>query len=555
MKKVNPWQVTGYKRGQNVSCKVDYAEKDGYAVTIIKDKLPGFIKTSNSLKSGDEVLGVFVCVHQGRILLDPQFSDLRTTAHQLKSNTVNWQDHIDNPDALDEQYEMQAQTSRNRRLGDSEAAEILAQAQAQQNSQQAAQVDDGQSNYDQNNYDQNNYDQNNYGQAAQQAQPADADLYDPNFGSSQGNGQNGGSQSYQSAFEATGEVAPPAGANQSPYQSPDQAWAAQFAAPDSTSAQTSSAPPLPDPMQNPWASPQQAQYDQYAPDQPANQVNLVSGGSASVDFQAPAVVPPQGQGQLTPAGAGTGGGEEQWQSPHSQVPTKRFRLRRAIDLVMPPVDQDGLEGLKSFKIADYDMEWLITDLEGGMRTGCIKATSEQRLSRSAALLYRGRAVGCIYGCKASPEAKPTEESLSAMLTDLDAPDAVVTLYDLPEDVTIAMAALFLGYPIDNNPAMSAREYSDFIMSWFAENGSTACLAVTIGQTKSTYLVFVHKGKFAGVFFVEEQAFSRDATEILKLFNQYPDANIEASLLNAETLTSGVRFGYSLTMARKKGIGI
>ena len=65
---------TPYKPGWNVACQVNYAEKNGYAVTIQKDNLPGFIKTANTLKPGDEILGVFVCVHNGRILLSQLFS-------------------------------------------------------------------------------------------------------------------------------------------------------------------------------------------------------------------------------------------------------------------------------------------------------------------------------------------------------------------------------------------------------------------------------------------------------------------------------------------------
>jgi hypothetical protein len=522
MAKINPWKVTGYKAGQNVACKVNYAEEGGYAVTIQKDNLPGFIKTTNVLKVGEELLGVFVCVHQGRILLTPLFATPRTTAHQLAQNTVNWQEHVDDPDSLDQAYEQQAQTQRNQRLG----------------------LNDDSSSY-----------QMPQAGAAPQPIPLPAG-YDQYQG---GNGQTG-----------MGQQAPPPGQNpyqdpnQNPYQNPSNAApAAQapYSADQAFAAQFEGLQP-PDPSQNPWANPQQTQYESgqqvpFQPEQQAYQTEQNPYQQPNSAFQPPATMEQVAQAQqahlaqqaqMAQQAPLQHQPEQQWESPHTQVPTKRFRLRRAIDLVMPPVDQDGLEGLKTFKIADYDMEWLITDLEG------IKATSEQKLSRSAALLYRGRAVGCIYGCKASPDAKPTEESLSAMLTDLEAPDAVVTLYDLPEDVTIAMSALFLGYSIDTNPDMSAREYSDFVMKWFAENGSTACLAVTVPQTKSTYLVFVHKGKFAGVFFVEEQQFTRDANEILGVFNTYPDARIEASLLNAEMLNSGMRFGYSLTMARKKGTG-
>lgn len=677
MAKINPWKVTGYKAGQNVACKVNYAEKDGYAVTIQKDNLPGFIKTANTLKAGDEILGVFVCVHNGRILLSQLFSAPRATAHQLAQTTVNWEEHMDT-DTLDQAYEQQAETQRQQRL--SMTGEQSYQAHPAQQAEQQYQAPQSPTDFGQYQVGGGTADQSPYSTQSNQSPystqsnqvpystqsnaPVDYNQYAPpqqqnaaGYGqqSAGGYGQQSTAgqgqqyqeppqppQQYESAFQATGYETPQPNPYHSPPESPYDASAAnswdnpQSPQPPSqyqlvpqsqfqmdlltqqraaqqhiaaTSQQTSG-------QQGQYQQGQQAQYesgqqnpyqsaptDQYgqnqsgrapAPyqEQPAQQQQAPYQPPASQQQQ-PYQQPPAQQQQQSPYQQPPAQQqqayqqppaqqqpayqqqqqaayqspvqpqpvfqqppppEEQWQSPHTQVPTKRFRLRRAIDLVMPPVDNESLESLKSFKIADYDMEWLITDLEGGMRTGCIKATSEQKLSRSAALLYKGRAVGCIYGCKAQPDAKPTEESLSAMLSDLEAPDAVVTLYDLPEDVTLSMSALFLGYPIDNNPDMTAREYCDFVMQWFAENGSTACLAVTLAQTKSTYLVFVYKGKFAGAFFVEEQQFTRDANEIATMFNKYPDARIEASILNADTLTSGMRFGYSLSMARQKRSG-
>lgn len=88
-----------YKAGQNVACKVLHAEKDGYAVLVKKGNLPGFLKTANKLQPGDEILAVFVTVHNGRILLSqlfsaPQSSDPRRT----KFTTVNWEEHLSESD-------------------------------------------------------------------------------------------------------------------------------------------------------------------------------------------------------------------------------------------------------------------------------------------------------------------------------------------------------------------------------------------------------------------------------------------------------------------------
>lgn len=231
-----------------------------------------------------------------------------------------------------------------------------------------------------------------------------------------------------------------------------------------------------------------------------------------------------------------------------QVPAQRFQLRRAIDLIMPPLDPSSV---KTIVIGDYDVEWLITDLEGGMRTGCVKCNSESRLSRSAMLLYKGRAVGCIYGCKSDPNTKPTEEAVNSLLADLEAPDTVVTLYDLPEDVTLSMSALFLGYPVERNDSYEALNYLGYICDWFAKEGGTATLAMTLSDGRGTCLGYVYRGQYIGSFYVEDQEFHPERAFVEQLLASDPNAQLEVSILPPEMHSSAIRFGFSLSMARAR----
>jgi hypothetical protein len=227
--------------------------------------------------------------------------------------------------------------------------------------------------------------------------------------------------------------------------------------------------------------------------------------------------------------------------------TVNFKLRRAIDLILPSIGEDN--ATTRLRIGDEDLEWLITDLEGGMRTGCVKAFCEPRKSRSAVLLYKGRAVGCIYGNKACPEPQPTEPSLHMMMKDLEEPDTNLLVYDLPDDVTLAMSALFLGYPVDRSDDLDARSYLDYIGSWLSQREQTACLAINFSQG-ATWLAFVHKGHFVGSFSVEDQKFSPDAQKLYAQIAQDTGAQVSASILPPEMTSSSVRFGFSLSMAKK-----
>jgi hypothetical protein len=227
-----------------------------------------------------------------------------------------------------------------------------------------------------------------------------------------------------------------------------------------------------------------------------------------------------------------------------------FKLRRAIDLILPSIGDDKGANLL---MKDEDLEWLITDLEGGMRTGCVKAFCEPRKSRSAVLLYRGRAVGCIYGNKTLPEPQPTEPSLQMMLNDLQEPETNLLIYDLPEEVTLAMSALFLGYPVERNDDLDGRSYLDYIGSWLQQKEQTACLAISTSNG-ATCLAFVFKGRYVGAFYVEDQTFDPNIQFVFDLLNNDRAANVSASILPPELTSASVRFGFSLSMAKKAASG-
>ncbi|MFN8659392.1 MAG: hypothetical protein U0105_23870 [Candidatus Obscuribacterales bacterium] len=361
MPPLNPWKVTGYKPGQNVVCKIVAPEMGGYAVTIPKDNLPGFLPTDQKLKVGEEVLAQFVCVNGNRVLLQPKMSASSLNARDYKPGAqpaISWEQQLNDP-------------------------------------------------------------------AAQQQIPGN------------------------------------------PATAPTSASSASEAA------------------FNVWA----------------------------------------------------------------QNDKPKFRLRRAIDLILPAVNG---EMPSKFKIGDADLEWLLTDLEGGMRTGCVKAFSEEKKSRAAVLLYRGRAVGCIYGCKTMTEPQPTEPSLSMMLADMKLPNTEVLIYDLPEEVTLAMSALFLGYPVERKDTLDARSYLDYIVDWLHGKQLTACLAFSLPSIMGTCLGFIHQGNFVGSFYVEEQKFSRDISFVHELISQDNATKVEASILPPEMTSSSVRFGFSLSMAVPRG---
>lgn len=236
-----------------------------------------------------------------------------------------------------------------------------------------------------------------------------------------------------------------------------------------------------------------------------------------------------------------------WDSILNKSPTvgsRGFPKRRATDLFLPPLDTEQPPNRMRIGQGD-DLLWLITDLEGGMRTGCVKASCHPKKSRSAVLLYKGRAVGCVYGNSQMHEAGNTESSLQMMLNDCSTPDAHLVMYGLPDELVLAMSALFLGNPVSRKDDLDARSYMDYILRWCSRKERTACLAFGL-PSGETILSFVHSGRFLGTFHVDTQEFSPDIQFVHDQLREQAQARVEASILPSELLTASVPLGYSLS---------
>ncbi len=345
-KPLNFWKLPEYKAGQNLTCRVERQERDGYVVTISKDNWPGFLSTEEPLKIGDEILAQFVCVSNNRIHLTTRFSSINT---KRQINYVNWQDQLNQLDST-----------------------------------------------------------------------------------------------------ITGQ----------PALTEEQAALL-------------------------WA-----------------------------EHPAP----------------------------------EHLNLRRATDLILPPLNPGDVE---SFTIAEHDAEWLITDLEGGMRSGCLKASSESSLSRSAMLLYRGRCVGCIYGNKKMPECPAQDEALQHTLADLTLLDTKVTLYDLPESLVLASSAVFLGEAVENHENLETRNYFDYTLDWLDSKKHTACITLSLNNRLGHCFVYVYRGLYVGAFHVEEQKFNQDRNYVYNIFEESGDISMHVHILPPELTSATVRFGSSLSIAAVK----
>lgn len=225
-----------------------------------------------------------------------------------------------------------------------------------------------------------------------------------------------------------------------------------------------------------------------------------------------------------------------WADSHPRT----FKLRRAIDIIMPP-----LKGKPEIlRAGDYDVARLSHDLEHSKLTGCLKSISQQKYSRSAMLLFEGRAVGCIYGKKPQSDPYPTETALQMMLLDMAFPETSLQLYELPLEVVLSMSSLFLGCPVDKEET-SERPQLNTLLQSLKSKKLTACLSLHLNSGSELCFAFVHKGRYFGAFHVEGQKFESDVNLFNDLIASDKTSTLDQHILPSEMLSDSVLFGYSI----------
>lgn len=221
------------------------------------------------------------------------------------------------------------------------------------------------------------------------------------------------------------------------------------------------------------------------------------------------------------------------------------KTRRAIDLIMPAVSGKLLHELVC---STCDLNKLFTELELAKFTGCIKARSEEKKSRSAMVIYQGRVVGTIYGRKDMPDTFPQDKALSMIREDLTGADTLLQVYELPEEVVLPMAALFIGCPIKRENAQAAKDYVDNTLMSMNYAEETGCFTLADDSNQPDYLLFVFKGKPTSGYKISEQKYLDAPDEVLEKLTASPGNQLEAHMLPVHLLSQSVTLGYKLSQS-------
>jgi len=134
---------------------------------------------------------------------------------------------------------------------------------------------------------------------------------------------------------------------------------------------------------------------------------------------------------------------------------------------------------------------------GANETTCVlHITSQWRRSRSSVLVFRGRALGCIYTRKDIEAPVFGEEAYSLALADLGNVDTIISAYEIEESVALAAAALFSRHTLAEEPSntLPIDEYKKFL-----DIDASGCIFLNDADNQTVCRVYVLDGTIVGIY--------------------------------------------------------
>jgi hypothetical protein len=131
------------------------------------------------------------------------------------------------------------------------------------------------------------------------------------------------------------------------------------------------------------------------------------------------------------------------------------------------------------------------------------------------------------------------------MDDWQSADGTADVYDLPEGVVLAQAALFFGCRVQRTDNLQAREYVQYILSWMEMKAQTGCIALLSLKSGESLLIYMYQGKFIGAFLPDEQHYFDDFLVVDVFTRNEPASEVHVLILPPELIRDTVRIGYAL----------
>jgi len=216
--------------------------------------------------------------------------------------------------------------------------------------------------------------------------------------------------------------------------------------------------------------------------------------------------------------------------------------RRAFGLFPQPKDSKPVRIDLSTNV---NFQKFIVALEGQEETTCVRLISPSRKVRAAALILRGRVLGCIYG-RDEQDQLLGQEAYRRMTAEMLLDDIIVDSYKIDDKTAIASSAMFHGELFSAPSTMTSDEVFKFALKNLLDTKMPGTILINeMDATKAVLYTF--KGKVHGLFSFTDgwlEPSVEAAEELLR--NTSANYSVQASKLLCANIFELKQFSFSMT---------
>lgn len=186
----------------------------------------------------------------------------------------------------------------------------------------------------------------------------------------------------------------------------------------------------------------------------------------------------------------------------------------------------------------------LISIEAQKLSGCIKMESNRFKSRSAALIYRGRVIACVYGSKARPEQVFGPEAYSLMMSEISSVNSEVTSYALTEEVVLSAASMFHGGVFNASPDQDNMESLSGCMQFIHDLAAPGSIAVADQGGNPVCFLYLSGGSLLGINSLNSAVKEKDMRSVRQYLQKNAQSQIMANSMVTEN-TSIDRLTFSM----------
>jgi hypothetical protein len=218
--------------------------------------------------------------------------------------------------------------------------------------------------------------------------------------------------------------------------------------------------------------------------------------------------------------------------------------RRSIGLLPGPRD------VKTCFLANHGMdpkraEQVLLAIEANQNTCCIRTSSASVKSRAAALIFRGRVLGCVYGNKSMPSQLFGPAAYEHLHRELSLRDTAFESYMIEEDIALASASMFHGTVLDSpkqNPEESFRTIHEQLKGF----NHPGCALIVDENSTAIFAAYYFRGKMVAAFSYQDGWLNPTLESAWRYLRDDSRLQVLSSMLTAGSITEVGELTFSVS---------